>query len=123
MQIRSRIRKWNRWVGFTGLGLTMVLVVFAALPRLGQSSPIPGLSASLTATGTLLLTVTNAVANEYYTIYTKPILEDTFAWSGSRTGALGVSNFTIDIWPALSGFYKAEAGFDRDGDGIPNWED
>src|SRR5207244_12021131 len=65
MQIKYKLRKWKPWLGWTSVGAILVLTALAALPRLGQSSPIPGLSASLTATGTLLLTVTNAVANEY----------------------------------------------------------
>ena len=124
MQITTRFWKWKRWLGgLSGLGLLSLLILLGGLPRLGRGSPIPGLSAALTSTGTLVLTVTNGVASEYYTIYTEPMLQGPFPWSGSITGSVGVTNFVIPISPALSGFYKAEAGFDRDGDGIPSWED
>ncbi len=124
MKIKNHIWGWNHWMGSASLGLLIVSIALViGLPRLGQTSPIPGLSAALTSSNTLLLTVTNGVSTEYYTVYSKAALQTNFSWSGSITGALGQTNFTVPLGPGLSGFFKAESGTDRDGDGIPNWED
>jgi len=124
MKIKNHIWGWNHWMGSASLGLLIVSIALViGLPRLGQTSPIPGLSAALTSSNTLLLTVTNGVSTEYYTVYSKAALQTNFSWSGSITGALGQTNFTVPLGPGLSGFFKAESGTDRDGDGITNWED
>jgi len=102
-----------------------LIALLAYLPRLGNTSPIPGLTAILSNdNSTLTLTVTNAVTNEYYQIYTVPALDPFgFTWSIMATGALGQSNFDLTIGPGFSGFFKAESGLDRDGDGFPNTTD
>ncbi len=111
MKIKNHIWGWNHWMGSASLGLLIVSIALViGLPRLGQTSPIPGLSAALTSSNTLLLTVTNGVSTEYYTVYSKAALQTNFSWSGSITGALGQTNFTVPLGPGLSGFFKAESG-------------
>ena len=54
MKIKNHIWGWNHWMGSASLGLLVVSIVLViGLPRLGQTSPIPGLSATLTSSNTL----------------------------------------------------------------------
>jgi|SRR6266850_5081731 len=124
MQIKRSVRKGNEWAGFATIAVVVLLLSVAGLPRLGRSSPIPGISAVMSNdNATLWLTVTNGVTNEFYTIYSKLALDDNIPWSGSITGMFGQTNFAVIVAPGLSGFFKAESGTDRDGDNVPNFQD
>ena len=102
---------------FLALAGALAFVIFRA------SAAAPGLTISLSSNDTVLLTVTNAVANEAYEIYATNSVSDNMAWSLSITGAIGVSNFSVYTWPATRMFFKARASNDWDSDGIPNFKD
>src|SRR2546425_8161082 len=122
MKIETRQDRSGRWLTSASICIAVIFGVGVALPRVARTSPIPGLSAVLTATGTVSLTVTNGVTNEYYTIFTQDFLDTNFPWSGSITGRLGQTNFSVPIGQAFR-FFRAESGVDRDGDGIENYRD
>src|SRR5437867_868934 len=102
---------------FLALAGGLAFVLFRA------SAAAPGLTIALSTNDTVLLTVTNAVADETYEIYTTNSVSDNMAWSLSITGAPGVTNFSVSTWPATRMFFKARASNDWDSDGVPNFKD
>ena len=70
------------------------------------------------------IVITNGVGTASYEIYRTPILDDlAYPWTLHLIGALGQTNFTADMGIDTIGFFKATAGLDWDGDGVPNWLD
>ena len=112
----------RRWIA-TLLGFVCGLAVLLVVPKLALTSPAPGLSPGPVTNGYLGLTVTNGVTNEFYEIYTTPTLDPGYVWTLSVTGALEQTNFSVPVGPSWTGFFKARAGTDWDGDGVPNWKD
>src|SRR5262245_37573862 len=103
-------------------GCLALLGMFLA-PHLARSTP-PGLSAALSNSTNLQLTVTNSVAGQTYELYYTATLEAGYSWSWFYTGSPGQTNFTIlGITNGFSGFFRAESGTDRDGDSIENYRD
>ncbi len=111
------------WSASLIVSLLLTLAGGVAFVLFRASAAAPGLSIALSSNDTVLLTVTNAVANEAYEIYTTNSVSDNMAWSLSITGAIGVSNFSVYTWPATRMFFKARASNDWDSDGIPNFKD
>ena len=119
---KSRRKKVPVWV--YPLTALFLLAGIAGFPRLGQGSTLPKLSVEIdTNNNMVLLTVINGTNNEFYEIYATNSLSDNSVWSLSMTGALGVTNFSVPIGAATRNFFKARAGNDWDGDGIPNFQD
>jgi hypothetical protein len=88
----------------------------------GRSTP-PGLSALLSNSTNLQLTVTNSVAGSIYELYYTPTLDTGYTWQWFAVGTTNQTNFTVDITGTYSGFFRAESGLDRDADGIENFRD
>jgi len=122
MIIKVSQRNCGRWFGFAGSCIGLITLALTWWPGVGWTSPIPGVKAVLSTNGTLSITVTNGVTNEYYTIYTQDYLDTNIRWSGSITGAIGQTNFSVTIGQSFR-FFRAESGIDRDGDGIENYRD
>jgi hypothetical protein len=106
------------------LAVILGLVLCAVVPW-SKSSPIPGVTITAFSNNTVTITVTNGVTNEFYEIYTRPFLQtnEAYLWSLTVTGSLGVTQFTIFNGARQMRFFKAEAGNDKDGDGILNFQD
>jgi len=105
-----------------GAGL-LALAMVVGIPKLGRSSPIPGLSIRLIGGTNIELVVTNGVTNEFYEIYSTNGLQSNTAWSLLYTGYEGVTSFLWEIGPEQRRYFKARSGKDWDGDGIENYRD
>lgn len=105
-------------------GLFAALSCLTTVVVVAQSVPDPGLTITVFNTNQLQLKITNGVGTANYEIYRTPILDDpTYPWTLHLIGTLGQTNFTADMGIETIGFFKATAGLDWDGDGIPNWLD
>jgi hypothetical protein len=102
--------------------LLLLLVLLIGLPWAGRTTP-PGLSIELSTNDTVFLTVTNGTNDEFYEIYSAPVLSNAMTWSLSATGALGVTNFATSMTPFWQYFFRARAGNNWDGDGAKNFQD
>jgi hypothetical protein len=122
VKIKITAEKHSFWLRHVGILISLSLAMALFYPGRARTSPIPGLTASITSNGFISLTVTNGVTNEFYTIYGKPALDTNFPWSGFTNGVMGQTNFLVPLDSAF-GFYRAESGLDRDGDGIQNYQD
>jgi hypothetical protein len=97
-----------------------------AKPMGGGFSPddltggLPFLIIAPTGTNQFLITITNAVSGNTYDIYTTPVLGDTvnYPWTAAAIGASGQTNFTVNMGPYSTGFFRAVV----DTNGIPLWE-
>lgn len=84
------------------------------------TSGLPFLIIAPTGTNQFLITITNAVSGNTYDIYTTPVLGDTvnYPWTAAVIGASGQTNFTVNMGPYSTGFFRAVV----DTNGIPLWE-
>src|SRR5262245_33455467 len=105
----------------TLVGCLTFLITFL-LAYSGRTTP-PGLSAVLSNSTNLQLTVTNSALGSTYELYYTPTLDEGYAWSLFYIGSPGQTNFTVDITDTILGFFRAESGTERDGDGIENFRD
>lgn len=108
--------KWLLSLGIISGGL---LIVATALTAWAQTTP--GLTIAPAGTNQLLLTITNAVTDVgSYEVWTTPVLGDEidYPWIMAAAGTNGVTNFTVNIGPYDSGFFRAVL----DTNSIPLWE-
>ena len=84
--------------------------------------PQPGITASLTGTNQLLVTITNAASFANYELYYRPSLDVAYPWRLSQVGVQGQSNFVVGVNYDYM-FYQVCVGSDWDADGIPNQSD
>jgi hypothetical protein len=84
------------------------------------TSGLPFLTIAPTGTNQFLITIINAVSGNTYDIYTTPVLGDTmnYPWTAAAIGASGQTNFTVNMGPYSTGFFRAVV----DTNGIPIWE-
>ena len=84
------------------------------------TSGLPFLIIAPTGANQFLITITNAVSGNTYDIYTTPVLGDTvdYPWTAAVIGASGQTNFTVNMGPYSTGFFRAVV----DTNGIPLWE-
>ena len=118
----SMVSRWKYWAGTAGAVLAFVAGV-VSLTQSGRTSPVPGLHPGVISNNLLLITVTNAATNEFYEIYSRQTFGTNHQWSLSVTGALAQSNFWVPTLPSFSGFWRAQAGRDMDGDGVETYRD
>ncbi len=105
---------------------TTMTMSASAKPMGGGFSPndltsgLPFLIIAPTGTNQYLITITNAVSGNTYDIYTTPVLGDTvnYPWTAAVIGASGQTNFTVNMGPYSTGFFRAVV----DTNGIPLWE-
>jgi hypothetical protein len=100
------------------------LCAFITLLTLGQTVPPPVLTIAPINPSQFQITITNAVATTNYEIYRTPVLNDPeFPWTLHIIGAVGQSNFTVDMGVLEAGFFRAALGSDWDSDGVANFQD
>lgn len=92
--------------------------IFSAI-GLAQSSP-PVLTVAPSGTNSLAITVTNGNSSTSYEIWTTPVLGDTanYPWTVAAVGTTNQTNFTVDIGPYYTGFYRAVI----DTNAVPLWK-
>jgi hypothetical protein len=94
-----------------------VVAAISILTLLARSQPV--LNIAPYATNQLLLTVTNPAPSLMYELYTLPVLGNpNYSWTLCATGALGQSNWLINLGDQSSAFFKARSW---DGTGVPPW--
>ncbi|MEK7782023.1 MAG: hypothetical protein AAB370_11040 [Verrucomicrobiota bacterium] len=108
------IARTETWGGIAAL-VTGTLIVMADVPQ-------PVLTIAPTGTNQLLISITNGVTNINYEIYKTPLLGDeaNYPFTLHLIGELGQSNFTVNMGPEQTGWYRAAIGLDWDNDGVPN---
>ena len=103
--------------------LTCALIVagfllYAANGR-AQSIPQPVLAITSVASNQMTITITNGVNYASYDLYTTPVLASpAFPWTAALIGTNGQTNFTVNMWPYQTGFFRVIL----DTNGIPIWQ-
>lgn len=88
-------------------------------PLFDLSSGIPYLTVAPTGTNQLLITVINNATPVNYELWWTPSLANPATpWTAVAIGATGQTNFTVNMGPYYTGFYRAI----WDTNGIPMWE-
>jgi hypothetical protein len=102
---------------------TMTLIAPVA-PLAGGISPmdasqLPSLIIAKTGTNQLSITVSNTAPPRNYELWWTPVLANTgYPWTLLAVGATNQTNFTVNVGPDLTGFYRAI----WDTNGYPIWE-
>jgi hypothetical protein len=88
---------------------------------------VPGLTISQVNSNQVQITVTNATAGAQYELQRIDDLNDTydplFYWPTEALGAIGETNFVVDMGIFTVGIFRILGCLDCDGDGIPNYQD
>jgi hypothetical protein len=102
------------WGAFVALA-TGTIIALADVPQ-------PVLTITPTNTNQFLLTITNGVTNINYEIYKTPLLGDeaNYPFTLHLIGELGQTNFTVNMGPETTGWWRAGIGLDWDSDSVPN---
>ncbi len=96
-----------------------VIVGFLFFTADGLAQTAPVLSIAPTGTNQLLITITNGVGTANYELWWTPVLANPdYPWTTTAVGITGQTNFTVNIGPYSTGFYRAL----QDTNGIPLWE-
>jgi hypothetical protein len=91
--------------------------LFITADGLAQTAPV--LSIAPTGTNQLLITITNGVGTANYELWWTPVLASPdYPWTTTAVGTTGQTNFTVNIGPYSTGFYRAL----QDTNAIPLWE-
>jgi hypothetical protein len=113
---------WKKRFAVIGTALVasagvLIYTVLAVVPQ-------PVLKIAALGSNQFSITITNGV-NTNYTLFWTPLLGDSlnYPWQVLGIGTVGQTNFTVigGEWPV--GFFEMLVGADRDGDGIPEWQD
>lgn len=100
--MRTLKKNWSKLVGAITLAS---LVVYACISVWGQTAP--GLRIAVTGTNQVTITVTNAVTNAQYQLYYREFLDTNSDWLFLTGGAVGQSNFPVNIGDTVQGFFQA----------------
>jgi hypothetical protein len=104
--MRTLRKNWAKLAGMTGLACLAVVAVYACISAWGQS--LPGLSIALTNSNSAVsLVVTNGTNSAKYNIFGREFLDTNHAWTLLTNGGTGITNFTIPLGDATSGFFEA----------------
>jgi hypothetical protein len=88
-------------------------------PNLSPQSGVPFLIIGPTGTNQLLITVLNDASPANYELWWTPVLADpAYPWTVVAAGTTGQTNFTVNIGPYFTGFYRAI----WDTNSVPLWE-
>ncbi len=122
--MRTLKQHWAKLTVAIGASVALATLFVHALAW-GQP---PGLSITLTGTNQVKLTLTNSTPGGAYEIYWEEFLGSNSsltngAWMDVYNGAVGETNFVLNVGDLWSGFFRAVNTNDFDGDGIPNYQD
>jgi len=102
----------------TAIILTLAVTTLVVCLAMAQSTP-PVLTISKTGTNQLLITITNGTGAGSYELWSTPVLNNVdYPWTAAAVGTNSQTNFTVNIGPYLTGFYRALV----DTNAIPLWE-
>jgi hypothetical protein len=98
--------------------LVAVFFICSAI-GLAQLTP-PVLTVAPSGTNQLNITITNGINLTRYEIWTTPVLGDVanYPWTVAAVGNTNQTNFTVDIGPYYTGFYRAVI----DTNAVPLWK-
>lgn len=114
----------GRWSRLQSLAvIPIVACLFAMWAGVARSDDGPGLSIQILASNQLSLTVTNGASTNQYEIQRRDAFDELNSWNYHVGGAVGQSNFTVNMGIQQVGFFRAIACVDCDGDGVENWRD
>lgn len=113
----------RNWLVF-GLGLGLAGAACIAAINALADAPQPVLSITSLGSSQFNIVITNAVTTTNYTLFWTPALADqNYPWEVLGVANVGETNFLVDGGQWSSGFFRVTLGIDRDGDGIPDWQD
>lgn len=121
----NQIHQWRGSGGIGGspfrsvvCGIALATTMLAGYWAWAQNTP-PVLTIAPTGTNQLLITITNGVDTGNYELWWTPVLADpAYPWTAAVIGNQGQTNFTVNIGPYSSGFFRVVV----DTNTIPLWE-
>jgi len=88
-------------------------------PMFDLTSGVPYLTIAPTGTNQVLITIVNPTSPENYELWWTPVLANpAYPWTAVAVGTTGQTNFTVNMGPYYTGFYRAL----QDTNSIPLWE-
>ena len=124
----SVTQKSARWLPLAGLWLVLTLVfavAFVVERASGQAAP--GLTISQSSSNQVKITVTNAPLGAQYELQLVDdlnlTLDPLFYWPSEPIGAIGQTNFFVDMGIYYTRYFRVLGCVDCDGDGTPNFQD
>lgn len=97
-------------------------VIVTALNVFADVQP-PVLTISSLGSNQFSIVITNGGATNYTLFWTPALADQNYPWEVLGVAGVGETNFLVDgeEWP--SGYFRVLVGVDRDGDGVPDWQD
>lgn len=119
----------SRWFSLAGLWLCLAVlfvgIVFLVERAAAQVAPV--MTVARLGTNQVQITVTNAAAGAQYELQRvsdlNALLDPGYIWPTEIPGALGQTNFVIEMGIFYSGYFRILGCIDCDGDGVPNYQD
>lgn len=122
-------RQSARWLSLAGLWLCLFALFLgvALLIERASAQVAPKMTISQTSSNEVQITVTNAAAGAQYELQRvsdlNALLDPGFIWPTEILGALGQTNFVVDMGIFYASYFRILGCVDCDSDGIPNFQD
>lgn len=127
--VRVLKRPSARWLPLAGLWLflSVLFVGVALVVERASGQAAPGLMISLSSSNQVKITVTNAPLGAQYELQLVDdlnlTLDPLFYWPSEPVGAIGQTNFFVDMGIYYTRYFRVLGCVDCDGDGTPNFQD